>query len=75
MTFLCVVCAKTVRGRQLLVGVAREGGRKKSAAGFLLHLAYDCYGSVSSRREGEGRELRLGVASLYKIMCFALRRH
>lgn len=53
MTFLCVVCAKTVHGRQLLVGVALGRG-KSSAAAFLLHLAYDCYGSVSSRREGEG---------------------
>lgn len=51
MTFLCVVCAKTVRGRQLLVGVTM-GRERRSADAFLLHLAYDCYGSVSSRKEG-----------------------
>lgn len=36
MTFLCVVCAKTVRGRQLLVGVARE----ERVSGVLLAFYY-----------------------------------
>lgn len=78
MTFLCVVCAKTVRGRQLLVGVARE----ERVSGVLLAFYYIWLMTVMAQcrlggkgREGEGRELRLGVASLYKIMCFALRRH
>lgn len=45
------------------MGVARGGGEEESwqanaAVGFLLHLAYDCYGSVSSSsiRSGGERE-------------------
>lgn len=73
MTFLCVVCAKTVRGRQLLVGVARE----ERVSGVLLAFYYIWLMTVMAqcRLGGKGRGQRLGVASLYKIMCFALRRH
>lgn len=83
MTFLCVVCAKTVRGRQLLVGVARRAGKRRVGRQMLLLAFYYIWLMTVMAQcrlaplgvAGRERGPRLGVASLYKIMCFALRRH